>query len=109
MIVAKSCLGVPGAARHQQVDENRLSHVRLQTRQASPARHLCTKRQMLLGGVSLFVAPWLAQRAEARSSLWSLSESPSPLLNGFDGEGGNDADYANAEVFTCMPALHCVM
>ena len=65
----------------------------------------CTKRQVLLGIGSMLLAPWLAQKAEAVpinfASPVNATDGSSPSLNGFDGEGGNDADYANAEVMKC--------
>ena len=46
----------------------------------------------------MFLASLTARQAEAKPAYTSLAENSSPTLNGFDGEGGNDADYANAEV-----------
>ena len=58
----------------------------------------CTKREFLMRGASLLVAPLLAQPAFAKSSLRSVTDSGVPSFNGFDGVGGEDVDYANAEV-----------
>lgn len=61
---------------------------------------LCSKRQMLLSGASLFLAPLLTQPAAAKpvGKLRSVTDNGAPNFNGFDGVGGKDADYANAEV-----------
>ena len=53
---------------------------------------------MLLGGASLLLAPLLAQQASAQPTPDSSADSTAPTFNGFDGVGGADADYANAEV-----------
>jgi len=70
----------------------------------------CTKRRMLLSGASLLLAPLLAQHAVAKPSL-SSTDSAGPSFNGFDGVGGEDADYANAEVgfidAKCCKSSHC--
>lgn len=58
----------------------------------------CTKREFLMRGASFLVAPLLAQPAFAKSSLRSVTDNGVPSFNGFDGVGGEDADYANAEL-----------
>ena len=58
----------------------------------------CTKREFLMSGASFLLAPLLAQPAFAKPSLRSVTDSGVPSFNGFDGVGGEDADYANAEV-----------
>lgn len=59
---------------------------------------LCTKRQMLLGGASLLMTPLLTKHAAAKPS---AGDPSSPSFDGFDGVGGKDIDYANAEVTLC--------
>lgn len=56
---------------------------------------LCTKRQMLLGGASLLMTPLLTKHAAAKPS---AGDPSSPSFDGFDGVGGKDIDYANAEL-----------
>jgi len=58
----------------------------------------CTKREILMRGASFLLAPLLAQPAFANPSLRSVTDTGVPSFNGFDGVGGEDADYANAEV-----------
>ncbi len=58
----------------------------------------CTKREFLMRGASFLLAPLLAQPAFAEPSLRSVTDNGVPSFNGFDGVGGEDADYANAEV-----------
>ncbi len=58
----------------------------------------CTKREFLMRGASFLLAPLLAQPAFAEPSLRSVTDTGVPSFNGFDGVGGEDADYANAEV-----------
>lgn len=59
---------------------------------------VCNKRSVLLGGASLLLAPLLSQQASAIPNLVGSVDSTAPSFNGFDGVGGTDADYANAEV-----------
>lgn len=61
---------------------------------------VCSKRAILLGGASLLLSPLLSQQASAKPNLLGSADSISPSFNGFDGVGGTDADYANAEVCT---------
>ena len=58
----------------------------------------CSKRQLLMGAASIMFAPLLAQQAQASSPLYSITDSFNSALDGFDGVGGSDADYATAEV-----------
>ena len=58
----------------------------------------CTKREFLMRGAIFLLAPLLAQPAFAEPSLRSITDTGVPSFNGFDGVGGEDADYANAEV-----------
>ncbi|DBA94720.1 hypothetical protein WJX77_006122 [Trebouxia sp. C0004] len=58
----------------------------------------CTKREFLMSGASFLLAPLLAQPAFAKPSLRSVTDTGVPSFNGFDGVGGEDADYANAEL-----------
>ncbi|KAL3160845.1 hypothetical protein ABBQ38_009249 [Trebouxia sp. C0009 RCD-2024] len=59
---------------------------------------VCSKRAILLGGASLLLSPLLSQQASAKPNLLGSADSISPSFNGFDGVGGTDADYANAEL-----------
>ena len=65
----------------------------------------CSKRQMLLGGAILLLAPLLAQPASAKAIQVSAADNSAPSFNGFDGVGGADADYANAEVWMHLTFL----
>lgn len=58
----------------------------------------CTKREFLMSGASFLLVPLLAQPAFAEPSLRNVTDNGVPSFNGFDGVGGEDADYANAEV-----------
>lgn len=89
--------GVVPASSTKQSRPN-IGHLRAPTNTAAADTQLCTKRQLLLGGASVFLASWTARQAEAKPAYISLAENSSPTLNGFDGEGGSDADYANAEL-----------
>lgn len=57
-----------------------------------------SKRQLLMGAASILIAPLLARHAEASPALYNITDSVSSALDGFDGVGGSDADYATAEV-----------
>ena len=53
---------------------------------------------MLLGAASLLLSPLIAQQAAAKQIPSSSTDSAASSFTGFDGVGGADADYANAEV-----------
>lgn len=87
---SKQCSASPGPYLATNAAPVRLAHPR--------DSRLCSKRQMLLSGASLLLAPLLTQPAAAKPSLCSVPDKGAPTFNGFDGVGGEDADYANAEV-----------
>ena len=61
--------------------------------------NVCSKRQVLLGGASLLLAPLLSHQASAKQS---PADSTIATFKGFDGLGGSHADYANAQVWRTM-------
>ena len=60
---------------------------------------VCSKRQVLLGGASLLMAPLLSHQASAKQT---SADSKTATFKGFDGLGGSHADYANAQVWRVM-------
>lgn len=66
---------------------------------------LKSRRQLLLAGASIAFAPRFAQQAQANPIVQGVSDSAATSFNGFDGLGGDDSDYATAEVCLSCPLL----
>lgn len=105
LIIAKSGFGPSSLSCFNKSNSRTTKHCTLSKVQAGlfqlvPATQdkVCSKRQVLLGGASLLLAPLLAQQASAEPASVKSADSTAPSFNGFDGVGGVDADYANAEV-----------
>ena len=67
-------------------------------RYTRPASTPSSRRQLLLGGATIVLAPLLVQQAHAGPTRSAISDSTPTNFLGFDGLGGSDSDYCTAEV-----------